>query len=192
MAAARAVWQAQKNHGLHNNQRGRHAEHGHIFAHYAWRESDPPPPPQLIINVDETFLLFEPENPAKWMGHRSADASRVPVCSSKEGFTLTLAFAANWTLVGVRLIFKGKTACSIPKTIGAIVEGKVFLYFREQSHFRDTDTCPNFLRDCIVPYVNAYRMQLDNNSLVANLGVDKHGAHFSDERITPNLQGNEN
>ena len=65
---------------------------------------------------------------------------------------------------------------------------------RDKQHPIEGDTISkwmdNFLHDCIVPYVNDCRMQLDNNSLVANLGVDKHGAHFSDERITPNLQGN--
>lgn len=67
------------------------------------RLSEPPiPSAQMIINLDETFLLFEPENRGKWTWHKSIDRDRVPMKASKLGFTWTFAITANGDVVAMQ------------------------------------------------------------------------------------------
>lgn len=132
--------------------------------------ADGPPPPELVINYDQTFQLYSPNRGFTW---EKKSSPRVQLKESRDGFTL-LPVVSMTSVIGAQLIFGGTTTAVLP----AVQPGAKLIYNYNGTHWSNEDTTLNLWKKLIIPYIAQQRQRLGDRTPVLVL-ADDFAAHWT-------------
>ena len=133
--------------------------------------ADGPPPPELVLNFDQTFQLYNPNRGYTW---EKKGSDRVQLTESRDGFTL-VPVCSMTKLVGAQLIFGGTTSAVLP----AVEPGSLLLYNYNATHWSNESTTLQLWKKIILPYIADVRRHVGNDSAPALVLADDFAAHWT-------------
>ena len=133
--------------------------------------ADGPPPPDLVLNFDQTFQLFNPNRGYTW---EKKGADRVQLKEFRDGFTL-VPVCSMTKMIGAQLIFGGTTSAVLPP----VDPGKLLLYNYNANHWSNESTTLQLWNKIILPYIADVRRRHENDSMPALVLADAFAAHWT-------------
>lgn len=135
-------------------------------------------PPQLVINCDETGVLFVPAARYTFTMKGSKKVRAIGVGCDKAQFTATIAVTETGEALKTQLIFGGTTARCHPGGANGIRYNELF-FDHSASHWQTPETYIRYIQNIIIPYKDNF---IATNNLPRNqcciLKQDLHYSHI--------------
>lgn len=128
----------------------------HMFLRLASTIQDNDTPPELIINFDQTQVVYAPGTNVTWNERGAKQVSMVGQ-EDKRAFTLTPAVSPSGEILPFQAIYQGQTAAVLPKETDANSEafayakeeGLVFIPSRSPTYWANFDTLQLFIASVV-------------------------------------------
>lgn len=132
--------------------------------------SDGPPPPELVLNFDQTFHLYDPTHGFTW---EKRGSPRVQLKENRDGFTLVPVVSMT-NVIGAQMIFGGTTAAVLP----GVRPGDKLIYNYNSTHWSNESTTIQLWEKVIAPYIAKQREHF-GESTPALVLADDFAAHWT-------------
>jgi hypothetical protein len=130
-------------------------------------------PKELVINCDETNVLFVPRSNYTYAHKGSKKVRAIGVGNDKAQITATIAVTESGNLLPTQLIFEGKTERCHPR-------GKPpsnIIWDHTDSHWQTPESYMRFIEQVLVPYKK--EIISANNLNADQWAILKHDLHYS-------------
>ena len=131
------------------------------------------PPPELVINFDQTFQKYHPTRGFTW---EKKDTRRVQLKSTKDGYTICFVISAAG-VISAQFIFHGKTCAVHPSVDPSDV---LFYEHNPENHWSNEKTTVALWEKMIIPYISRIRAHLNNQTTAFIVLGDAFPAHWTD------------
>ena len=126
------------------------------FLRKAWVIKDEDIPEELLVNSDQTQVLFAPGDKISWA---ETGSKQVPVlgCEEKRAFTVLISVASNGTVLPMQVIYTGKThrsrpSPSSPHQTDLIAAGFLLQESGTTTYWSNLETMKTFVDEILAPY----------------------------------------
>ena len=126
------------------------------FLRKAWVIKDEDIPGELIVNSDQTQVLFAPGDKISWA---ETGSKQVPVlgCKEKRAFTVLISIASNGTVLPMQVIYAGKThrsrpSPSSPHHSDLTAAGFLLQESGTTTYWSNLETMKTFVDEILAPY----------------------------------------
>lgn len=133
--------------------------------------ADGSPHPELVINFDQTFHLYDPSRGFTW---EKKSSSRVQLKQNRDGFTFVPVVSAAG-VVGAQFIFGGTTSSVYPR----VAPGPMLSFTCNENHWSNEQTTIDLWKKIILPYIAKTRTALGDAAAPAIVLADAFPAHWT-------------
>lgn len=152
------------------------------------KEEDIPAP--LIVNSDQTAVVYGPGSKLTWAPRGSKHSKQVSLIGAdkKRAFTALLSINANGYALPIQAVFEGLTDKSCPNPAAlyytdCIEAGFSFVPSEKKgNHWSNQQTMQRFVNDILAPYLDAQKMRISRPQTQKSLWIiDVWSVHRSNE-----------
>jgi hypothetical protein len=126
------------------------------FLRKAWVIKDEDIPEELLVNSDQTQVLFAPGDKISWA---ETGSKQVPVlgCEEKRAFTVLISISSNGTVLPMQVIYTGKThrsrpSPSSPHHSDLTAAGFLLQESGTTTYWSNLETMKTFVDEILAPY----------------------------------------
>ncbi|EEB96328.1 hypothetical protein MPER_04553 [Moniliophthora perniciosa FA553] len=147
-------------------------------------------PIQLVVNSDQTFVIYNPGSQLTWAPRGARQVSLINA-DKKRGFTALLSISAAGYVLPIQCVFGGKTSRVCPSAKAPCYASAIQAGFRfvasgkPDNHWSNQETMQDFVDNILAPYFDKQKDQLELPSSQKSLWIiDVWSVHRSDQFLT--------